>query len=337
MLYLWLEIYKINCEFYVFCYFKYNSSFKTTPARFQSVHHNHRSLIEEFYQQDEEIKSNSKCNLVNLNEWDPKIKNLFRNVPRYSSCMKHEPLTYIKSDVLYINQAINRTFYKGLISKCELAPVMRNTALNDNYQLGKYVKIVDQFIELDLNYDVFKVRCFGHDSELIRNYKYVKTKTGSRKKVITDNYVYVNKSLLVYEYVHFNMRKLNETEYKYDNQKLNVMIFIIDGVSLSSFKRALPNTLSYLSTFNEFFLFEKHHVTGENTFQNLMPLLSNLNYTEVNKYQNLMRNFTMYPNKTKTKIEPPFDKVPFIWNEFKKKLFLINLNFLIDSWIRFYF
>ena len=82
------------------------------------------------------------------------------------------------------------------------------------------------------------------------------------------------------------MRKLNETEFKHDDQKLNVMIFILDGVSLSSFKRALPKTFNYLSTFDEFFLFEKHHVTGENTIQNLMPLLSNLNYIEVNKFQN---------------------------------------------------
>ena len=72
---------------------------KALPSKHQNQA-NHRLLIEELYQNDEEIKSNSKCSLVKLNEWDPKIKKLFRNVPSYGGCMKNEPLTYIKNYIL---------------------------------------------------------------------------------------------------------------------------------------------------------------------------------------------------------------------------------------------
>ena len=82
------------------------------------------------------------------------------------------------------------------------------------------------------------------------------------------------------------------------------MLLILDGVSKSSFKRSLPNTLAYLKTYKEFFLFDKHHVTGENTFQNLMPLLCNLNETETDQMIKEMYNIT---DKIKPKkfIDPP--------------------------------
>ena len=91
-------------------------------------------------------------------------------------------------------------------------------------------------------------------------------------------------------------------------------------------KRALPKTLEYLRSFENFFLFEKHHVVGENTFQNIVPMLSNLNPDLVFKKAKI-------DNKKKKKnsleIPEPFDDVPFLWKNFSSRLvffFIIYCN-----------
>jgi hypothetical protein len=208
---------------------------------------------------------------------------------------------------------------------------MRNTTVNDNYQLGPFERMLNDSVQLDAhNFDFFKVRCFTMDPKLVKNAILLKKKF--KKKTRFNQFKHVNTKLVIYEYVHFVTRKLKENVSP-DDSKFNVMILVLDGVSLSSFKRALPKTLNYLKWFKrQFFLFEKHHVTGENTFQNLVPLLTNLNYKQIrlfskkqvqnftiNSYNNTVNVTSKMVTTKKAEIEPPFDDVPFIWKEFKKR------------------
>ena len=175
-------------------------------------------------------KESPKCKLPSLNIWDNEIKNLLKPIPLYNKCIKHKPLTYLVNNKLFINQTVNRTYYHGQIISCQVAPVVRSVIKNDNYILGEYqnfansTELIDSFV---------KVRCF-------------------------------NKTRIAYEYVHAIVHRIEKIKQKIINEdKLNVLIVIFDAVSLSSARRAMPKTLKFLKSFDNFYLFEKHHTNGE--------------------------------------------------------------------------
>ena len=223
------------------------------------------------------------CRLEELEPWDLKVKSFFKIEPAFNNCIEHEPLTSIDQarNLLFVNQSVNLTFYNGNISSCQVAIIYRNTNINDNYHVGKYEYFKDFVF---INDEIVKARCYS-----------------------------MNK-LIIYEYVHTFLKLKIKNERNIKNS-FNVMILVLDSVSLSSMRRALPKSLKYLSSFENFFLFEKHHVTGENTFQNLIPMLTNLNSEKV---LNTSKMFISL-KKRNISIEPPFDQVPFIWKNFSQK------------------
>ena len=56
---------------------------------------------------------NQECLIPTLNEWDPKIKDMFKKVPAYSDCAKSEPFTYVINSEIFFNASVNQTFFKG--------------------------------------------------------------------------------------------------------------------------------------------------------------------------------------------------------------------------------
>ena len=230
---------------------------------------------------ENEINNETICNLPDLNEWHPKIKKYFKALPVYNNCTKSEPLTYVRNNILYINNTVNQTFYKGEIGRCLAAKVIRETSKKDNIAYGEFKDILNNTLLKD---EIVMVRCISNKIKVYEN------------------------MLVLYENVHFQiLGKEREATFDKTKDKINVMMLMFDGVSLSSMKRALPKTLQFLKSFEEFFLFEKHHVTGENTFQNLVPMLTNLD-SEV-----------LLQKKDKDNLVLPFDEYPFIWKNFKQK------------------
>ena len=55
----------------------------------------------------------SECFLKDLDEWDPKIKNLFKKLPVYGNCEKNVPFTFVKNNTIYFDLNVNETHYKG--------------------------------------------------------------------------------------------------------------------------------------------------------------------------------------------------------------------------------
>ena len=78
-----------------------------------------------------------------------------------------------------------------------------------------------------------------------------------------------------YEYVHHTIhRKQVNTEKKRSDERLNVVIIVIDSLSNAHAKRALPKTLDFLKSQEYFFQFENMHSVGPSTIYNVVPLLS---------------------------------------------------------------
>ncbi|XP_052820498.1 uncharacterized protein LOC128246349 [Mya arenaria] len=84
-------------------------------------------------------------------------------------------------------------------------------------------------------------------------------------------------------------------------QHLSVILFGIDSVSRSSAIRRLPKTMDILRDMQAYD-FKGHSKVGENTFPNMIPLLTGLNESEVD-----------LPNM------PYMDTLPFMWNNYSKK------------------
>ena len=122
---------------------------------------------------------------------------------------------------------------------------------------------------------------------------------------------FFEKRQILYEYVHFIMKIKKPRVKNISANNLNVVLLVLDGVSLSSMKRALPKTLKFLKGLEDFFLFEKHHVIGENTFENIVPMLTNMYSSEI-----LGNNSAEGKKRLLVK---PFDSYPFIWKNFSQR------------------
>ncbi|XP_068151113.1 uncharacterized protein [Drosophila tropicalis] len=102
--------------------------------------------------------------------------------------------------------------------------------------------------------------------------------------------------------------KLNESETirKTDQQEgLSIMILGIDSVSHLNFLRQMPKTSTYIKKHLPHVEFWGFNKVGDNTFPNLMPLLSGLDQQEL---------YNSCANSSKSS----FDSCSFLWNKFKE-------------------
>ncbi|XP_052820500.1 uncharacterized protein LOC128246351 [Mya arenaria] len=83
-------------------------------------------------------------------------------------------------------------------------------------------------------------------------------------------------------------------------QHLSVILFGIDSVSRSSAIRRLPKTMEILRDMQAYD-FKGYTKVGENTFPNLIPLLTGLNVSELHLPQ-----------------KPYMDTIPFLWKNYSK-------------------
>lgn len=95
-----------------------------------------------------------------------------------------------------------------------------------------------------------------------------------------------------------------------EEQKLSVLIVGIDSISRLNFIRAMPKTLKFLKKMN-WVEMKGYNKMDDNTFPNLMAILTGLNYTQV-------RNTCMTTNKV------PVDKCPFIWKNFSEQGYITS-------------
>ena len=191
-------------------------------------------------------------------------------------------------------------------------PVIRSTTDKDYFAYGKHSVLNNQ---TTINNEIVLVRCLSRKrfkNKEIRRLRLEEQKYNTHKTKFFKNYE------ILYEYVHFIFKIKNPVKYYENNNssKMNVLFLILDGVSLSSMKRALPKTLKLLNSYKDFFLFEKQHVIGENTFQNIVPMLTNIDSAQI-----LGENSQILLTK-------PFDEYPFIWKNFSERYMQLIIFFL---------
>ena len=125
-----------------------------------------------------------------------------------------------------------------------------------------------------------------------------------------------------YEKCDFHDKKRNQRNNSDLGSKMNVLLIGIDSMSFPHFKRVLPKTYKYLQKdFKNNLIFNNYNVVGQNTYANILPLLSGviqeaipdlgLN-SEVKFFQKFNSTF--------------HDMFPLIWKEYEQIGYLTMYN-----------
>lgn len=164
-----------------------------------------------------------------------------------------------------------------------------------------------------------QLQCFFTTFNRLTDYTVVKNDTmnllhfGQRSRIDSE-YVQVfcenaNQSQLHIDFHSFFPKSTNEGRRKIDDEKIqkyNVMILGIDSVSKLNFHRMLNLTTKTLLEDLDAIEMHGYNKVNDNTYPNLMPLLSGLTAEELNGA--CLSNASMY-----------FDNCHFIWDDFKSK------------------
>ena len=136
----------LSVVFYL-CIFSYDDTFLKISEQIEEnfieddPSYESNSTLIDYYHNLELNKSRSEkiCELPVLEPWTPKIRELIKKTEPYNKCEKKPPLTYIVDNVkLFISQEVNKTFFKGQITHCSFAPVIRSAVEKEHFVLGDY-------------------------------------------------------------------------------------------------------------------------------------------------------------------------------------------------------
>jgi hypothetical protein len=141
------------------------------------------------------------------------------------------------------------------------------------FAYGKKVKIDKEFIKVECDY--------GKLGNVYKDFHVFPQKNITRNPVLTTG---------------------NITD---QNPKLNVMVFGLDSVSRLNLRRQMNATVHYMLDKLKAFEFLGYNKVGDNTYPNLIPVLSGFDTKE------LTASCLPFDNST-------FDKCSFVWNQYKK-------------------
>ncbi|KAJ3655276.1 hypothetical protein Zmor_014412 [Zophobas morio] len=132
---------------------------------------------------------------------------------------------------------------------------------------------------------------------------------------ITDEFIkvvcHINRAIVYTDF--FSFVPIKTKKVKFETKPVNILIIGLDAVSRLNFHRQMPKTSEYLKNISSVELLGYNKV-GDNTFPNLMPVLTGLSETELQKVcWNADNNHR-------------FDNCPFIWKEYKSKGFVTSFG-----------
>ncbi|XP_022914321.2 uncharacterized protein [Onthophagus taurus] len=253
---------------------------------FQSFKYNLQLLQPKFIDNDENQMENKntkqflvtteKCNIPEMDPYDISVRGFIFDEKPVRCDNGRPPLFESNRTSIYIEEKSLR-FY-GILDRrkltCKYTPFKRvdpeNGVKDNKVVFGSSVNFSDQ---TNVNDEFVMVECFY-------------------------------KSLSIYkDFFAFVPLKNNDT--KIDQNEFNVLVIGLDSVSRLNFHRQMPKTKSILEKIKAVELLGYNKV-GDNTFPNLIPLLTGLSEEDLQK--TCWKNASLH-----------FDDCPFIWKLFKEK------------------
>jgi Protein of unknown function (DUF229) len=180
--------------------------------------------------------------------------------------------------------------------------------LNEN-ELAMYYNITDvdlltcfywpfrRLSDMEMKYNNHRVRTFKYGDRV---------KVGANEQFFKVTCSY-DKQQNIYEYSHIFLEDPQKSSNRRMKEKPNVVVLGLDSVSRLNFYRQMPETMKLLNQLGAIEL-QGYSKVEDNTYPNLIPVLTGLNFTEL--------NHECVPTENST-----YDNCPIVWNEFKKRGF----------------
>ncbi|EFN74161.1 hypothetical protein EAG_14073 [Camponotus floridanus] len=265
-----------NCNINPFRIIRFEAMAKSiTP---DIVMQEHLSLLPRVYTpmgNDGFLVRNKGCYLPAMDPFDPEPRHFIIKESFECEYGKSLPLIESNNTALFINPLVSNEFNN---INCCWRPFWRTK--NDD------------------NAITFDQQCYPFQNSIAINAEFVKVEC-SRNNQVTykDYYVFLPRKPLVEERCKQALSKN-----KFLEDRLSILVLGIDSVSRMNFHRMMPKTVKLLHSLNavEMLGFTK---VAENTYPNLVPLLSGLNQDELQKL------CWQTPKET-------FDECPLLWKNF---------------------
>ncbi|RZB73460.1 uncharacterized protein BDFB_010973, partial [Asbolus verrucosus] len=228
------------------------------------------------------LVATSKCKIPDLEPFDPQVKK-FYHPEKYTPCRKLELLTYVtKTDniaTLHIDTEIVPSYTKNNVICCYSNITRQENKNNpdDGLTISACIPFKDN---VTLHEDFITVKC----------------KNSKTKKKIYEN---THAAITINSNVKRKLETLNN-----NTNPFSVLFVGIDSISRLNFIRSLPTTYQFLED-NEWISLKGYNKIGDNTFPNVMAILSGFN--ESYAYA------TCDPKKLNK-----LDYCPLIWYDFRK-------------------
>ncbi|XP_054721887.1 uncharacterized protein LOC129231560 [Uloborus diversus] len=228
------------------------------------------------------------CQIPAWSPWDASVKDLFKQVGSYKCSGQPSVLRIISNAEVRLEDAVLQYYYEASSENisCVFQEITRNISGSEKIDnlviLGKSKKLI---FNQPLSVDFIKTTCkFFSDSEK-------EQKTFEEFLPLTPLKTDVEKRCVQHADTH-------------KAKPLNVIFLGLDSISSLNFLRHFPKTKKYLSDFLSPISMKGYTKVGDNTFPNIMPLLTGHFYQH---YYDEVHNKTMF-----------FDDVDFFWKYFAK-------------------
>lgn len=212
------------------------------------------------------------CQIQKLDPWDKSLQE-FLVPPNPLVCSERQQIIYVnESGYLNINMTVTKMYGLNIATlNCVYQKMNRETGDQD----VTFEPEVHFSFPVFVQSHTFRISCFNASKTLI------------------------------YDYMHFNPCWETTVEQKTaidreSEEKLSVIIFGIDSVSRSHALRNLPKSYKYLLEEFDAYDFEGYSKVGENTWPNLVPLLTGRSH----------RSFPL-----ESHLRKHVDGMPLLWNE----------------------
>lgn len=247
------------------------------------------SLVDETI--TEFVVDTPSCKIPSWNPWDPSVRSLYQPVSRPYAC-KGQPsfLRVGPNAVVTLDNTFLELYYEIHWENvsCTYQPIYRDDAEKDE-------KVDSRFL-------------LGKPRKLLFNvplmYDYIKTSCSFRRGPENKTETFVDYLPLTPLKVDVEKRCTTAWNANHLKKKLNVIFVGIDSISRLNYLRHFPKTRQFLSEHLFPIDLKGYTKVGDNTFPNLVPLLTGHFYQH---YWKESENKTMF-----------FDDLDFLWSEFAK-------------------
>ena len=230
-----------------------------------------------------DIYNELECVIPDYDPYDSRVTK-YLSVSRVIQCGQPQPyLTYLDPDgFIHLNETtIKNSRHEVNDYECYYSEIFHTNESDDEFSLG--------------NPQLFQ------ETEKIHSSAFVRVKC------------FLKSAGLVYENVHVYVPPPSPELYTASRRKGNdvdhpsVLIFGLDSMSRLNFIRQLPRTYRVLTNVLDAVVFKGMTKTGDNTFPNLMALLSGINVHKRDSKSN------------KLSVHKPtyFDDIPIVWDSFR--------------------